>query len=611
MWKFLTGKRNDTAKIYSEEQAATLLNDNEEDHDDLNEESKDQEISQEYLGDNLLSSNLNDIVDINNRGGDYHGYTPYRGTLRILSRLFLIGALAFLALASWLYKFSTGYYFYPIIASVWCFLTSMYPVDHMDIEPFPLFPPCYLTYLLIVAILLLLFNVYILNSQYYEIEPYFACVNETFTDYEGNSDYYISAYYCMNEVVGSLLTCACVSGLETFESDRSNCHFWDYNKFACMNIIDPLPKLILWNWYITLYCTIVGIIFIGFTIYAQFYSSILPYLLVRKYFRKAGHDKRDTEKYKQLVRSAAKNKMKKVIKEKNVIAAFKRAGSSSSLASQNSSSSNSKKKVDLSSVLLTKTAKKDFDNSISDENSSKARLLGNNNSFDSSDVTSAKSDSSYPFVGINSRYKGGLNENGDKHGKGVFNYENGDKYDGEWKDNKKDGYGTYSYSNGDMFDGYFVAGKRHGKGHYVYAGSNESYKGTYQEGLMHGYGHYKYADGAYYEGYFYEGMKKGNGNHTYATGAVYSGAWCDDKPHGKGKYTFANKKVYKGDFLDGNMHGEGMMLLPDNGGLMKVTFENGTLTQATNLDVNTEYDGDNENFFDDGSVDLEDVESIS
>ena len=33
-------------------------------------------------------------------------------------------------------------------------------------------------------------------------------------------------------------------------------------------------------------------------------------------------------------------------------------------------------------------------------------------------------------------------------GKGILLYSNGDKFDGEWKDNKKDGNGIYYYTNG-------------------------------------------------------------------------------------------------------------------------------------------------------------------
>ena len=43
-------------------------------------------------------------------------------------------------------------------------------------------------------------------------------------------------------------------------------------------------------------------------------------------------------------------------------------------------------------------------------------------------------------------------KNDKKEGKGIFYYFNGDKYDGEWKDDKKEGKGTFYYKNGKSCD---------------------------------------------------------------------------------------------------------------------------------------------------------------
>jgi hypothetical protein len=48
--------------------------------------------------------------------------------------------------------------------------------------------------------------------------------------------------------------------------------------------------------------------------------------------------------------------------------------------------------------------------------------------------------------------------------KGVRNYENGDKYEGEFTNRNLNGKGTYTYANGDKYVGEFVNGKIHGKG---------------------------------------------------------------------------------------------------------------------------------------------------
>lgn len=41
--------------------------------------------------------------------------------------------------------------------------------------------------------------------------------------------------------------------------------------------------------------------------------------------------------------------------------------------------------------------------------------------------------------------------NGKKHGKGIYHYNTGGKYKGEWIHDKKHGYGVIDYVNGDKY----------------------------------------------------------------------------------------------------------------------------------------------------------------
>ena len=50
------------------------------------------------------------------------------------------------------------------------------------------------------------------------------------------------------------------------------------------------------------------------------------------------------------------------------------------------------------------------------------------------------------------------------HGQGTYSYANGDKYVGEWKDDRKNGQGTWTDTNGNKFVGEFKYDKRNGKG---------------------------------------------------------------------------------------------------------------------------------------------------
>ena len=44
-------------------------------------------------------------------------------------------------------------------------------------------------------------------------------------------------------------------------------------------------------------------------------------------------------------------------------------------------------------------------------------------------------------------------QNGVRNGKGVYYYENGDKYEGDWKNNLKDGEGILYFKKGDLYKG--------------------------------------------------------------------------------------------------------------------------------------------------------------
>ena len=50
-------------------------------------------------------------------------------------------------------------------------------------------------------------------------------------------------------------------------------------------------------------------------------------------------------------------------------------------------------------------------------------------------------------------YIGDIKEDGIKDGKGKITYKNGDKYEGDFKNNLKDGEGIYIYKNGDRYEG--------------------------------------------------------------------------------------------------------------------------------------------------------------
>lgn len=55
-------------------------------------------------------------------------------------------------------------------------------------------------------------------------------------------------------------------------------------------------------------------------------------------------------------------------------------------------------------------------------------------------------------------YKGNW-KNGLPHGRGVYQYSNGDVFDGQWRYGKKDGRGMYRFASGTVFDGFWTNNK--------------------------------------------------------------------------------------------------------------------------------------------------------
>jgi hypothetical protein len=132
-----------------------------------------------------------------------------------------------------------------------------------------------------------------------------------------------------------------------------------------------------------------------------------------------------------------------------------------------------------------------------------------------------------------------------KHGFGVMDVTSekyrGDRYVGQFKDDKPNGQGTYTHANGNKYDGEFKDGKRNGQGTYTYA------------------------DGGKYVGEFKDDKYHGQGTYTFAQGHGYTGEWLDGKPHGRGRETYAGgRKPNEGIFESGRFVRAENLNLPNN-----------------------------------------------
>ena len=105
----------------------------------------------------------------------------------------------------------------------------------------------------------------------------------------------------------------------------------------------------------------------------------------------------------------------------------------------------------------------------------------------------------------------------------------GDKYFGEFKDNKKDGQGIYAYANGEKYVGEYKDDSIHGQGTYTWS-NGAKYVGEYKDGKRHGQGAYTWADGRKDVGEFRNDLLNGFAIRYDRNGNILKeGIWKDDE----------------------------------------------------------------------------------
>jgi len=84
----------------------------------------------------------------------------------------------------------------------------------------------------------------------------------------------------------------------------------------------------------------------------------------------------------------------------------------------------------------------------------------------------------------------------------------------------------------------------------TYSIEGDKYVGEFKDDKYHGNGTYTWADGNKYVGEHKDGKRHGNGTHTLTTGASYVGEYKDGHWHGKGTYTNSNGETLSGIFAN-------------------------------------------------------------
>ena len=116
-------------------------------------------------------------------------------------------------------------------------------------------------------------------------------------------------------------------------------------------------------------------------------------------------------------------------------------------------------------------------------------------------------------------------KNGVKHGLGKVLYSSGDKYVGNFFEDKIAGSGTLIFFSGDKYVGDFKDGKFDGNGTLTFV-SGEKYVGDFKDGKYDGNGTLTFVSGDKYVGDFKDGKYDGNGTLTLEKGTTHTGIWA-------------------------------------------------------------------------------------
>ena len=114
---------------------------------------------------------------------------------------------------------------------------------------------------------------------------------------------------------------------------------------------------------------------------------------------------------------------------------------------------------------------------------------------------------------------------GIKEGYGICYYKNGDKYEGNWKDNKKDGKGSFYYNEKEeVYKGNFINDYPNGNGIYYFK-NGDRYEGLFKDGKKHGEGTIFFANGGRFQGFFKNNLKHGKGIYKNKFGHIKNEYW--------------------------------------------------------------------------------------
>lgn len=154
-------------------------------------------------------------------------------------------------------------------------------------------------------------------------------------------------------------------------------------------------------------------------------------------------------------------------------------------------------------------------------------------------------------------------------GYGTMYWSNGDKFEGYWENSKRNGQGTYTYADGSTKTGswkdneYIDASTSSAKGcitgnctdgYGIYVWDNgEKYEGFWKNDHRSGQGTNYFVSGEKYIGEWKDDLRSGHGTNYYKDGTVKTGSWKDDKFVGESNTENNESKINNNNYSAGNL----------------------------------------------------------
>ena len=138
------------------------------------------------------------------------------------------------------------------------------------------------------------------------------------------------------------------------------------------------------------------------------------------------------------------------------------------------------------------------------------------------------------------------------NGHGTHTWPDGTQYVGNWDNGERTGHGTQTWPDGQEYVGNWNNGQKNGQGTLILS-NGVKYVCEWKDDQQNGYGTLTWPDGHKYVGNFKNGQRSGQGKQTWNVGRKYVGEWKDGKENGQGVQIGSDGEKEEGIWEDGKM----------------------------------------------------------